>query len=62
MSVERLLSRNEAAHLLGVPAKSLAAWAYTGRGPAYYRVGKHSRYRMADLEQWLAEQRVEGRR
>ena len=51
---EGLLCRAAAAQRLGVPSKTLAAWAYQGRGPAFYRIGRHTRYRVADLEAGLA--------
>lgn len=60
--MDRLLTRAEAAQALAVPAKTLAAWAYAGNGPTYYRVGKHARYRLQDLHAWLETRRVEGRR
>jgi len=53
-----LISRSEAATYLGVPEKSLAAWAYQGRGPSYFRVGKYARYRLGDLDAWLEARRV----
>jgi excisionase family DNA binding protein len=56
---EPLLSRQEVAHLLGVPTKTLAEWAYQGRGPAYYRIGKRVGYRESELRTWLEAQRVE---
>ncbi len=34
---------------LGVPPGSLANWRYLGRGPAFLRVGRHVRYRTADV-------------
>ena len=29
-----------------------------GRGPAYYRIGHAVRYRLGDLDDWLAMRRV----
>lgn len=55
--MEKFLTRPEAADVLAVPARTLAAWAYTGKGPAYVRVGKHVRYRLSDLEAWTQRQR-----
>jgi excisionase family DNA binding protein len=56
---ESLLSREEVAKLLGVPPKTLAAWAYQGRGPTYYRLGRRVAYRESELMAWLDTQRVE---
>jgi excisionase family DNA binding protein len=51
--MERLLSRQELAELLGVPAHTLDAWAMSGTGPRYSVIGRHARYRPADVEKWL---------
>jgi excisionase family DNA binding protein len=56
--VERLLTRQEVADRLGVPVKTVATWAYTGVGPRYIRVGKHARYRSADVEAWCRKNEV----
>lgn len=56
---DRLLSRAEVAAWLGLPPKTLAAWAYAGRGPAFVRVGKHARYAPEDVRDWLARLRVD---
>jgi excisionase family DNA binding protein len=56
---ERLLTRGEVAEFLGVPVKTVAAWAYTGRGPAFVRIGKHSRYDPADVRAWIERQRID---
>lgn len=49
-------SRDEVADYLRVPATTLAQWAHKGKGPKYSRVGRHTRYRWADVERWLDEQ------
>jgi hypothetical protein len=41
-------------------ARTLDQWAYRGVGPPYVRVGKHRRYRPADVEHWLDEQTRSG--
>jgi excisionase family DNA binding protein len=54
-----LLSREQAAKMLGVETHTLAVWATTGRySLPFYRVGKFAKYRRADIEQWLAGRRV----
>jgi excisionase family DNA binding protein len=58
--VEKLLSRRELAELLGVPTQSIASWASQGIGPTYVIVGRHARYRPADVEKWLASRAREG--
>ena len=55
----KLLSREEAAAYLGLKPQTLAAWAVTGRyGLPMIRVGRSVRYRLADLERWLAARTV----
>lgn len=54
--MEKLLSRAEVAELLGVPVGTLHAWATTGRGPRFAKVGKHARYRRADVDAWVERQ------
>jgi excisionase family DNA binding protein len=49
----RLLSTDEVARLLVVPATTLYTWRYKGTGPKAYRVGKHLRYRLTDIMEWL---------
>lgn len=51
--VERLLSPADVAGRIGVPVATLANWRSGGVGPTYLRVGRHVRYRPADLEVWL---------
>lgn len=54
-----LLSRVEAAEFLGVKEQTLAAWATTGRYDLpYIRVGRLTKYRRSDLEQFLTRNTV----
>lgn len=43
---------------LGLPVATLYAWRSHGTGPPAHRVGRHLRYRRADIEAWLTTQRV----
>ena len=56
----KLLTRAEVAALLQVPPKTLATWAYEGRGPRYRQVGRHARYDERDLMTWLEQQPSRG--
>jgi excisionase family DNA binding protein len=49
-----LWSVDDVAAYLGVPRTTVYRWNYRGEGPPYIRVGKHARYRRADVEAWLA--------
>jgi excisionase family DNA binding protein len=46
----------DVADFLGVPVKTLYAWRYAQKGPRATRVGRHLRYRWADVHAWLDEQ------
>lgn len=60
MDTKKLLSRREAAEYLGVKPQTLAAWHITGKyGLPLVKVGRSVRYRMADLERWLAARTVD---
>ncbi|MFZ4395147.1 MAG: helix-turn-helix domain-containing protein [Kiritimatiellia bacterium] len=49
-----MIDRREAAELLGVSVGTLANWACTGRHRLpHVKIGKHVRYRVADLERWI---------
>lgn len=53
---EPMLGRPALSEWLGVPEQTLAVWASQGKGPRYYRVGRHVRYRRSDVEAWLEQQ------
>ena len=56
MVIERMMSLAELSELLGVPLSTLYGWRHRGEGPAGYRLGKHVRFRRADVDAWLATQ------
>jgi hypothetical protein len=41
------------AEYLGVPPRSLDTWSYAGTGPRYSKIGRHRRYRWADVEAYI---------
>jgi len=54
-----LLTRDQAAEFLGVKVQTLAAWACSGRySLPMVKVGRRVKYRLADLEKFLAERTV----
>lgn len=56
---ERLLSRAEAAEILGVRSQTLAVWKSAGRYPLpVVKVGSRSMYRMADIERFIESRTV----
>lgn len=51
-----LLTRDEAAAFLGVSVSCLAHWSSAGAGPTFARLGRRTWYRIADLNDWVANQ------
>jgi predicted DNA-binding transcriptional regulator AlpA len=56
---DKLWSVHDLAKFLGVPVATLYQWRTKRYGPVGLRVGKHIRYRPADVERWLATLRHE---
>ena len=48
----RHLTTDELAERLSLPAETVKRWRKTGTGPRFIRVGRHVRYRLADVEAW----------
>jgi excisionase family DNA binding protein len=53
--VDELQSRREVSEWLGLPKQTLANWASQGKGPRFYKVGRHTRYDPTDVRAWLEE-------
>ena len=49
----RLWEPKEVADYLGIPVETLYQWRHRGTGPRSLKVGKHLRYRPADIEAYL---------
>jgi excisionase family DNA binding protein len=58
--VEKLLSPLDLAEYLDVPRSTVYEWNYKRSGPPAIRVGKHVRYRQADVERWLTAKQSVG--
>ncbi len=54
---DRLLTPHEVAVFLGVPLRTIYRWRSRGDGPRGYRIGRHVRYRVDDIERWLEDHR-----
>jgi len=52
---DRLLGPEEVAAFLGVPLRTIYRWRSQREGPRGYRVGRHVRYRLDDVERWLSD-------
>jgi hypothetical protein len=57
--LERLMSTEEVAEVLGRPPRTLRQWRYLNQGPKYLKVGAAVRYRPRDVERWLKAQERE---
>ena len=52
--LERVLTTSQLAAHLGVPSQTIHDLRHAGRGPRGFRVGRELRYRVSEVEQWLA--------
>lgn len=41
-----------------IPERTLSQWRHLGKGPRYYRFGRHVRYRRSDVLAWADAQAV----
>jgi len=57
MIKERFLTFEELAEMLKLPANTLKKWRYLGEGPKGTRFGRHVRFDVKDVEQWLEDRR-----
>ena len=60
----RMLTADQLAELIGVTVKTLHEWRKSGKGPAFYSIGKAGpggsfvRYAECDVKAWLEQWRV----
>ena len=57
---DRLLGIQELAEFIGVPRQTIYRWRGQGRGPKAAKLGRHLRYRQADIDEWLRSQTDNG--
>ena len=55
-----LIGIGDVASLIGVPVATMYEWRTRGKGPAAYRFGKHLRFSVADVAEWIESCRVDG--
>ncbi len=53
---ERLWSTAKLAEYLGLPVKTIHQWRYLQKRPRGFRVGRHLRFRPADVRAWEEQQ------
>lgn len=56
-----LIGIEELSEYLDIPVKTLYKWRQEGVGPASVRVGRHVRYFVSDVQDWLLDQRSSSR-
>ena len=52
------VTEKEIARKLGLVPETLQAWRRTAKGPPFVKLGRAIRYRLKDVEAWLAAQTV----
>ena len=58
---EKHLTPETLAEREGVPLKTVYAWNSAGTGPRYMKIGRHVRYKLADVIAWENEHYTENR-
>lgn len=56
VNLERHLSPRDLAERYGLPVQTVYGWRVYHRGPRAMRIGKHLRYRLADVLAWEESQ------
>ena len=59
LNPQLLLSRTEVEAYFGIPKRFLEIAACKGGGPAFIKIGRLSRYRVADVDEWISQNRYE---
>ncbi len=54
-AVRAFWSHAETAEYLGIPEATLHQMNYKGTGPKSYKIGRHRKYRPADVDQWCED-------
>lgn len=49
---DKHLTPNDLAEREGVPLKTVYQWNSEGTGPRYMKIGRHVRYKLADVIAW----------
>ncbi len=57
-SNDQYIGAEDVAEQFGVPLKTVYQWNHAGNGPPHYRIGRHVRYRVSEVEAWAESRRV----
>lgn len=55
LGLEPLIGVEELAEYLGVPVQTIYDWRLSGRAPRAFKLGKHLRFAISDVQEWLEE-------
>ncbi|SDS99088.1 helix-turn-helix transcriptional regulator [Microterricola viridarii] len=55
--LEPLWDITELAGYLGIPVATIYDWRTHGKGPTAYRFGKHLKFALSDVRDWVVAQR-----
>ncbi len=55
LGLEPLIGADELAEWLGVPIQTIYDWRLSGRAPRAHKIGKHLRFALGDVQEWLEE-------
>lgn len=53
------IGERDASRYIGMSVPWMRQGRMRGRGPAYIRIGRSIRYRIADLDRWLEQHKVD---
>lgn len=59
--MEPMMTPTQVAEWLDVSTNTLSQWRYMRSGPAFYKVGRHVRYKQSEVSAWLDAQAGEAR-
>ncbi|ACZ29832.1 phage transcriptional regulator, AlpA [Xylanimonas cellulosilytica DSM 15894] len=55
--LEPLMSIDQLAEYLGIPVATIYDWRVDGKGPCAIRIGRHVKYAVHDVQEWVAQHR-----
>ena len=59
-SLEKLLTEHDVARITGLSVASVRRWRLLRQGPRYLKIGAAVRYKLEDIEAWLASRPTGG--
>ena len=60
--VFRFVDEKKAATILDISVQTLRSWRLMRKGPAYFKMGRSVRYKVADLNTYADERRIDPER